>query len=611
MRFLTPSYLHLLWLALIPLVLWLFRRQAKRVPVSTLLFFKSLAKEHQESAWLRRIKKWLSLLLTLLVLLFAILALARPSGNLSADAVSAVVMVVDCSASMAAQDMQGQTRLDAAKQRVKERIRALPDQTVVSLIAFDARAHVLLSRSRNHRECLRLLEELTPTPIEGKPETALTVAQRLADLETHSRIWIASDSQPPVSTAVDWIPVALKEPLNVGLTGFQIRHSPLARDRYEAFVKVSASAANMGKATTTLEISIAGRIAQLRELDLAPGESSALILPLEGVRGQQMEIRLKTAGDCFGWDDGLAAPLPKTKPLTVAWFAEKPDPFTELALSALIENGRIEMRKGNPTAWPPKDQPDVYMFENWLPKELPADRPVIALTPQSSSGPLRARAITSIPHDSVRSVQPDHPVLFRASSSRIAVTQTTVLNLPASIEPLWFAGNEPVLAAGEFNGQRLVVTAFSPSQSEQLALLPSFPLILGNALYWCAENSEALTDMRTLHTGEMLHTDSLVQWHAWNGESFIEVSDDPAHGLLALNRIGSWETGKDRSGACALISAAETNLPALAADAARSVQPAAPVITASAFSTWPKRLIWLALVLLLAESFLFHRKAVY
>lgn len=89
------------------------------------------------------------------------------------------------------------------------------------------------------------------------------------------------------------------------------------------------------------------------------------------------------------------------------------------------------------------------------------------------------------------------------------------------------------------------------------------------------------------------------------------MSDDPAHGLLALNRIGAWETGKDRSGACALISAAETNLPALATDAAHAAQPATPVITASAFSTWPKRLIWLALVLLLAESFLFHRKAVY
>ena len=60
------------------------------------------------------------------------------------------------------------------------------------------------------------------------------------------------------------------------------------------------------------------------------------------------------------------------------------------------------------------------------------------------------------------------------------------------------------------------------------------------------------------------------------------------------------------------ISAAETSLPAPpAADAAHALQPAQPVITASAFSTWPQRLIWLVLGVLLVESFLFHRKAVY
>jgi len=611
MRLLNPSYLHLAWLALIPLALWLFRRQAKRVPVSTLLFFKSLAREHQESAWLRRIKKWLSLLLTLLVLLFAIFALARPSSNISADSPGAVVIVVDRSASMAAKDAQGRTRLDELKQRVKERIRSLPDQVVLSLVAFDSRPRVLLSRSRNRRECLRLLDELAPLPIEGKAEAALQAAQRLADLEARSRIWLASDSTAGNNDDRDFIPAALPEPLNVGITGFQIRHSPLARDRYEAFVKVSAAGSNRSKTTSSLEISIAGRIAQLRELDLAPGESTALILPLEGLRGQRLELRLKTAGDCFGWDDGLAAPLPKTKPLTVAYFAEKPDPFTELALSSLIEAGRIEMKKGDPAAWPPQEPPDVYVFEHWLPKDWPKDRPVIALTPLSSSGPLRTRQLRSIPHDSVRTVQPDHPVLFRASSSRIAVTQTTVLDLPVSLEPLWIAGNEPVLAAGEADGQRLVVTAFSPAQSEQLALLPSFPLILGNALYWCAENSEALADHRTLRTGEMLHADSLVQWHAWDGDGFTAVADDPANGLLTLTRIGIWETGEDRSGACALISAAETNLPAPPADSGSSSLPAAPIITASAFSTWPQRLIWLVIVVLLLESFLFHRKAVY
>ena len=48
MRFLHPGNLHWFWLALIPIALWLFRRKAKRMPVSTLLFFRSLAREHQE-----------------------------------------------------------------------------------------------------------------------------------------------------------------------------------------------------------------------------------------------------------------------------------------------------------------------------------------------------------------------------------------------------------------------------------------------------------------------------------------------------------------------------------------------------------------------------------
>lgn len=611
MRFLAPSYFHLAWLALIPLALWLFRRQAKRVPVSTLLFFKSLAREHQESAWLRRIKKWLSLLLTLLVLIFAILALARPGDTLSAESPGAVVIIIDHSASMAAADLQGRTRLDEAKRAVKERVRALPDQVVLSLISSGTHPLVLLSRSRNHRECLRLLDEITPSPVEGRAEVALNVAKRLADLEDRSRIWFATDTEPPPRPDLEFISTALSEPLNIGITGFQIRPSPLARDRHEIFVKVTAASSNASKTTSSLEVTLAGRIAQLRELELAPGESSALILPLEGLHGQRLELRLKTPGDCLGWDDGLAAPLPKIRPLHVAWFAEKPDPFTELALSSLIETGRIEMKKGAPATWPPKEQPDVFIFENWLPKEWPIGKPVIALTPQQTSGPIHVRAIRSLPHDSIRVVQPEHPVLFRTSSSRIALTQTTILDLPASLEPLWIAGSEPLLAAGESNGQRLVVTAFSPAQSEQLALLPSFPLVLGNALYWCAEGSNALTDLRTLHTGEMLQATNLVQWHAWDGSQFIAASDDPANGLLVLNRIGSWETGDTRSGACALISEAETNLSKHAPSASRLPHGPTPILTASVFSTWPKRLIWLALMILLAESFLFHRKAVY
>jgi hypothetical protein len=613
-RLLDPANLHLAWLALIPLALWLFRRQARRVPVSTLLFFKSLAREHQESAWLRRVKKWLSLLLTLLVLLLAVLTLARPVGGARGDSPGAVVLVIDRSASMAAQDDTGRTRVDEARRLLAARVRSLPDQAVLSLIAFDSRPQVLLSRSRNRRECLRLLDEVRPLPVAGDPPAALAAARRLADLENGSRVWVATDTRPPGGEGVEFLDCALPEVTNAGITGFQIRPSPLSGGQQEVFVKISAAAANRARITSTLEVTLAGRLAQIREIELDPGASSTLILPVEAVRGQQLDLRLRTPGDVFPWDDALTTPLPKSTPLHVAWITEQPDPFTGIALASLVESRRIEMTRHEPAAWPLKEKPDVYVFEHWMPADWPADRPVIALNPRRGSGPVQVRPLpgNGIPHDGVRGVLPDHPVLFRAASSRIALTQSVLLSLPPSIEPLWIAGTEPVLAAGEHAGQRIVVTAYEPARSEQLALLPAFPLLLGNALYWCAENSQPLSGWRTWRTGELLPGDSLVQWRAWDGARFLETADSPANGLLPLHRIGAWEAADGRTGASVLADERETNLAARdpsAADA--SARPAAPIITASAFSTWPQRLLWAILALLVLESFLFHRKAVY
>jgi hypothetical protein len=253
----------------------------------------------------------------------------------------------------------------------------------------------------------------------------------------------------------------------------------------------------------------------------------------------------------------------------------------------------------------------VYVFENWLPDTLPTDRPVIVLNPSKSSGPVQVRRLQEpgLPHDSVRSVAPDHPLLFRIATSRLAITQTGVLELGGSLEPLWMAGNEPVLAAGDVNGQRVVVTTFSPARSEQLALLPAFPLLLGNALYWCAETSDAVSDLRTLHPGDLISESGLVEWTEWTGTQFIENSEGAENNLLAVQRIGAWKTA-DRRGASVLASMSETDL------AARSQESTAvstlPKITAHAgISDWPRLLLWFALGVLLLESFLFHRKAVF
>ena len=608
MNFLAPSYLHLLWIIAIPVALWLFRRKAKRVNVSTLLFFRTLAREHNESAWLRTVKKWLSLLLTLLVILFGVLALARPSKEAAGDTPGSVVCMIDCSASMAATD--GNTsRLDEAKRLARSRVRGLPDSVVVSLIAFDDKPTVLLSRSRNRREFTRLLDGIQSAPIEDNAGAALAAAKRLAALEKPAQIWHLGDERIANAGTDDYrfTDVSLTKVSNVGITGFQLRKAPLTRDRYEGFVRVSASSANIGNVAATLEARIAGRISHLRDLDLKPGESSSLILPLEGVHGQSLELELKSVGDCLCWDNALVAPLPKLKPLIVAWITDKPDPFTELALGSLIETGRIEMLRGEPKNWPLKDKPDVYVFENWVPDEWPQDRPVIALMPPKGSGPLRVQALsTQVPYDTVRSIAAEHPVLYRVNTSRLSLTQTAILDPNTCLETLWLAGTEPMLAAGEFNGQRVVVTAFSPSRSEQLALLPAYPLLLGNALYWCAENAEAMSELKPHRTGELLSVSGSVQWQVWDGNNFTTASDITQGSLLKLQRIGIWTTDDERSGACVLASQRETDVKARVSGSELTSDG-----SVAGGLSWPRLLLWGVLGLLVLESFLFHRQAVY
>ena len=616
MRFLAPAFLNLLWLALIPLALYLFRRRAKRVNVSTLLFFRTLAREHQESAWLRRLKKWLSLALTLLVFILGALALARPTREAAGDAPGAVVFMVDCSASMAAVE-DSVSRLDEAKRLALARLSGLPESVVVSLVAFDDKPSVLLSRSRNRRELARLLDGLATTPTEGNVSAAFAAARQLAALDERSQVWHAGD-EPVANTELGqqtyrFADVAPLKVVNAGITGFQLRKAPLERDRYEAFVKVAAAAANTSAVNATLEARIDGRIAQLRELDLKPGEAVPLILPLEGVHGQRLELELKCFGDCLGWDNAIAAPLPMLKPLVVAWIAEKPDAFTELALGSLVDAGRLEVLRGSAKDWPPKVKPDVYVFENWLPDTWPVDAPVIALMPPKSCGPLQVRPLPDggLPYDGVRSVAPEHPLLYRVNPSHLALTQTAVIDVSQSLETLWMAGNEPVLAAGEFNGHRLVVSAFSPSRSEKLALQPAYPLLLGNAIYWCAENSEALSELKPSHAGDLITAPGPTKWQAWDGRQFVAASDTAQGSLLELKRLGAWETADGRTGACVLASAHETNLrqrPAVSTNGQPETSASRSLVRSA---NWPQMLLWGLLGVLIIESFLFHRRAVY
>ena len=171
------------------------------------------------------------------------------------------------------------------------------------------------------------------------------------------------------------------------------------------------------------------------------------------------------------------------------------------------------------------------------------------------------------------------------------------------------AGQEPVLAAGETNGQRIVVTAFVPGKSEQLALLSAFPLLIGNALYWCAENNEALASLKAKHTGDVVPVEpGIIKWHTWDGKQFTDTSEEAKSGWIDLKHVGVYESANGKAESALLLSARETDVPSR--DEAKTVTENSSRKWSGGGSWWSS-MLWLMLVVLLLESWLFHRQAVY
>lgn len=620
MQFLAPSFLWLLLLGIIPVMLYLFRRKSKTVSVSTLVFFKTLAREHQESAWLRRLKKWLSFLLTVIVLTAAVIALARMvlSGRDEGD-FRTVVILLDRSASMAVENEEGESRLAEAKRVLNERLKSIPEEVGVSLIAYDDRPEIVQPRTLKRRELISRLVGVEYRPIADKKESALETAKSIASLEPPAVIWHVSDTEfskdlKEGDVEIRELNLALEKISNPAITAFQIRPVSMEYSQYDAYVQVSLNDDAPEAISGRLNVNIGGMPSQFREFELEPGENAGFSFKVGGSRNQLLRLELKSDEDVFTLDNQVLVPLPDPSPVLAAWIRpdESEDPFTRFALSAIQEDGNLELLKGSPDAWPLTDPVDAVIFDSWLPEEWPEDIPVIVINPPNSLGPVMAAPLASpVPFDSVRVGNDDHPVLFRVESSRVAVTATAVFQTQGSLEPLWIAGNEPVLAAGEYNGQRVVVMGFSPGISEQLPLTSAFPLLIGNALLWTIDgNGDRGQSIGQYSSGEFVPVEGeSITWSEWRNGEIREQRIPLVGNLVEMDRIGVWKTDTGQSGTSHLLSATESNIPAKGE--ASGEDAAYFGVKEGVAGNLKNLLLAVILLVLVVESFLFHRFAVY
>lgn len=648
--------------AILAVALYLFKRRPRQVRVSTLPFFKSLAAIYQESAWLRRLKKLVSFLLTAAVIAGAVLALTRLVVAPKSDELQGVVLLVDGSASMSAVDAEGESRLERGKAWARDRLAGLPPGVAVMVVRYDRRPEILLPFSYDRRAVERALEAIQVRPLAGDPVAALRLAHRLAALEAPAAIWhltdqpqkrvaadplggqiarieSSSEAETPGETPSDSAPVSsgtdsqpklakvtltrvdlgLAEPRNVGITAVQVRPQPLEHGKVEAFLEIQGAPVGSEPYETQIEVQRQGELVLLQRISVAVGGVERLLLPIDSSQGDEVTVKVSTEGDVLASDDVVHLRLPEARPIRVAWVTEGGDPFTQLALAAIQESGQLEVFQVPPSSWPLPDEADgrppfeAVIFDAWLPEVWDPKLQAIVIDPPRPLGPIRtARLETGIPLGSLRSVAEGHPLLYGVASGRVAVFQTCVLDAGGGLTPLWVGPAGPVLSAGEVRGQRLIVMGFSTIRSERLGYLASWPLLLGNAVLWLAQPGQDERSGRNLQTGEVLELPAGARL-TWKGEPAAgtkEARAGAAPRLVELDRLGFFEAGKVR-GSAALLSGRETNLrpnpSPLEAAGPREELPWADYFRGDLRPL----LLWGILLILVGEAWLFHRLGVF
>ena len=185
------------------------------VEIPALVFWEQMRRQDVFNRWGRRLRRWLNLLVQLLVVLALVLALCEP---ISPAQRAELLVVLDDSATMQTIEEDGRSRFDLAREIVRQHVRNRPDGTPATIILAGTPPMIVTTRETSAEQTAVALADLRVRDVNPRIEETVALAlqkQRDAD----AKILVISDRyEDGLATRddIDWIQVGRDQP-NVGV----------------------------------------------------------------------------------------------------------------------------------------------------------------------------------------------------------------------------------------------------------------------------------------------------------------------------------------------------------------------------------------------------------
>src|SRR5438874_429459 len=231
----NPTALFWLLLAIPVVVFYILKIRLKRVPVSTVIFWRQIFDEKKPRSLWQRLRHLVSLLVQLAILALMVFALTEPFRASEATTARRVILVVDNSASMSANDVEP-SRLGKAKDEARQVIKGLRARDEMAIVAAGTQPRVVCGLTGHQRTLRDALDSVGPTDGPTRLKEALELARRLAAENEgggiECRVVVVTDgcaedaAKLSAGEHVSFITVGGRA-ANVGLTRLQVRRSPI------------------------------------------------------------------------------------------------------------------------------------------------------------------------------------------------------------------------------------------------------------------------------------------------------------------------------------------------------------------------------------------------
>jgi von Willebrand factor type A domain/Aerotolerance regulator N-terminal len=496
MNFLAPTaFFFALLLPVVILFYLLKRKRVVKLVSSTLLWQKFLA-ETQASAPFQKLRhNWL-LLLQLLLLLLAILALARPYLSAKTLGGRLQVVILDASASMQSTD-QSPSRFERAKSEALKMVDSMHDTDQMVILQAAASTEVKQSATSEKAALRRALQACRVTDTPTRLQESLKLSEVLIQNQQRAEVHLFSDGAvgPLDEFENSGLPLSYHRVgqggNNLAIITMDVRPNPENPEQRAIFASVANFSTNAQQ--SSLELRLDDQLVEVKPLNLGPKETSPQVFIASQTRDVSLFTARLTSKDDLAADDQASVVSVLPMPIKVL-LVSAGNKFLEKALRAAAHVELIVVAALTDAA----PQFDLVVLDNVTPATWPSGN-VLAF---HTANPAWFSGLSKLEAPPIVGVKNSHPLFRFVSLDNVQVGESLAVQIPSWGTSVIDAPQHPLAIAGELGRQRIVWIGFDVLQSTW-PLRISFPIFVANAVDWLNPASINASQL-TIQTGKPL-----------------------------------------------------------------------------------------------------------